>query len=70
VVRRYGPRPRSVPRDGPAARLATEVDLDSTFVGGSARLIDELLADERLEAWPASATDPTDAGSDRINRAG
>ena len=50
--------------------VATEVDLDSTFVGGSARLIDELLADERLEAWPVSATDPTDAGSDRINRDG
>jgi hypothetical protein len=50
--------------------VATEVDLDSTFVGGSAALVGELLADARLEAWPASATDPTDAGSDRINRAG
>ena len=48
--------------------VATEVDLDSTLVGGSVGLVDELLADERLEAWPVSATDPTDAGSDSINR--
>jgi hypothetical protein len=50
--------------------VATEVDLDSTFVGGSAALIDGLLADERLEAWRVLATDPVDGGSDRINRAG
>jgi hypothetical protein len=37
-------------------------------VGGSTGLIGELLADERLEAWPVSASDPIDAGSDLINR--
>ena len=47
--------------------VATEVDLDSTFVGGTAALVQDLLADERLEAWRVSATDPTDAGSDPIN---
>ena len=48
--------------------VARDTDLDSTYLGGSAELIRELLADERLEAWPVSATDPIDAGSDLINR--
>jgi hypothetical protein len=48
--------------------VATEVDFDSTYVGGSRELIGAIVADERLEAWPVSATDPTDAGSDPINR--
>jgi hypothetical protein len=47
---------------------ATDVDLDSTFVGGSRDLIGALLGDDRLEAWPASPTDPITAASDRINR--
>ncbi len=48
--------------------VAGDTDLDSTYVGGSTELIRELLADERLEAWPVSASDPIDAGSDLINR--
>jgi len=48
--------------------VATEIDLDSTFVGGSAALIDDLLRDDRLEAWPALLTDPVWASSDVINR--
>lgn len=48
--------------------VATEVDLDSTYVGGSRELIGAILEDERLEAWPVSPTDPIDAGSDPINR--
>jgi hypothetical protein len=48
--------------------VAGDTDLDSTYLGGSAELIRELLADERLEAWPVAETDPIDAGSDLINR--
>lgn len=47
--------------------VASEIDLDSTFVGGSAELIGELLGDPRLEAWPAHPTDPVTAGTDHIN---
>lgn len=48
--------------------VATEIDLDSTYVGGSADLVDALLADERLEAWRARPTDPISDDSDRLNR--
>lgn len=48
--------------------VAGDTDLDSTYLGGSTEVIRELLADDRLEAWPVSATDPIDAGSDPINR--
>jgi hypothetical protein len=48
--------------------VATEIDLDSTYVGGSAALIAAILSDERLEAFPADVTDDITAGSDEINR--
>ena len=48
--------------------VASEIDLDSTFVGGSTELINDLLADRRLEAWPASPADPVTADSDALNR--
>jgi hypothetical protein len=48
--------------------VAAEVDLDSTYLGGSRKLVEAVVADPRLEAWAVSATDPTDAGSDPINR--
>lgn len=48
--------------------LASEIDLDSTFVGGSAELVAALIADPGLEAWPVSPADPITADSDLINR--
>ena len=48
--------------------VATDVDQESTYVGGSAALVAALIADPALEVWPASATDPVTAGSDTINR--
>lgn len=48
--------------------VASEIDLDSTFVGGSTELINDLLADSRLEAWPASPADPVTADKDVLNR--
>ena len=47
---------------------ASDVDQDSTFVGGSKGLIEALVADRRLEVWPVLATDPITAGSDSINQ--
>lgn len=47
--------------------VATEIDLDSTYVGGSTELIADLLADDRLEALPAEMTDDVTAGSDEVN---
>lgn len=48
--------------------VTTETDLDSTYLGGTAALIAEILADERLEAVPVHVTDPVWADSDEVNR--
>lgn len=47
--------------------VATEIDLFCTYVGGSRELIDELLADERLEVWEAHLDDPVAHDSDVLN---
>ena len=39
--------------------VATEIDSSSTYVGGSRKLSDQLLGDERIEALGAAATDAT-----------
>ena len=54
--------------DDRAWLVATDVDLDSTYLGGSAALVRDLLADGRLEAVPVSVTDPVWAGSDDVNQ--
>jgi hypothetical protein len=54
--------------DDQAWCVAAEIDLDSTFVGGSVALIDDLLTDGRLEALPADLADPVSAWSDEVNR--
>jgi hypothetical protein len=46
---------------------ATEIDLDSTYIGGSSQLVEMLLADSRFETWPAEPGDRVDAGADRVN---
>ncbi|WP_207936013.1 hypothetical protein [Actinomadura sp. KC216] len=48
--------------------VATDVDFDSTYAGGPAGLIDELLGDPALEAVGVKPTDPIDEDSDQINR--
>jgi hypothetical protein len=40
--------------------LSTEVHAESTYIGGSARLIERLLEDPNLEALPARPEDPFD----------
>jgi hypothetical protein len=47
--------------------VATEIDLDSTYVGGSRELIEALLGDPRFEAWPAELEDPVHSGGDEVN---
>jgi hypothetical protein len=48
--------------------LATEIDFDSTLVGGSAKLAEELLQATRLEAWPVGIDDDLTIDGDRINQ--
>jgi hypothetical protein len=48
--------------------VATDIDLDSTYVGGSAQMVSALVADSLLEAYPVRPDDPITAGSDTINR--
>jgi hypothetical protein len=47
--------------------VATDIDLDSTYVGGSRQLTEDLLSDPRFEAWPAEPGDPVHGGSDDVN---
>jgi hypothetical protein len=47
--------------------VATEIDLDSTYVGGSRELIEALLGDPRFETWPAGLQDPVHSGGDDVN---
>jgi hypothetical protein len=48
--------------------LATEIDFDSTLVGGSAELVEELLQATRLEAWQVGIDDDLTIDGDRINQ--
>lgn len=47
--------------------LATEIDFDSTLVGGPRELVDALTREPSLEAWPVQATDDLTVHGDRIN---
>ncbi len=54
----------------PASRgwcVATEIDFDSTLVGGSNALVKQILDDGRLEAFPVSPTDDLGSGGDTVN---
>jgi hypothetical protein len=47
--------------------VASDPDLDSTFVGGSTSMIEALLATPGLEAWPIGSSDRVTFDSDTIN---
>ena len=47
--------------------VATEIDFDSTYVGGSAQCIADLVADRRIEAMATAADDPIGAAADDLN---
>jgi hypothetical protein len=55
------------PRDGSSC-LATEIDFDSTLVGGSRELVDELLRAPGLEVWPVDPADDLTIDGDTVNR--
>ncbi|GAA1437719.1 hypothetical protein GCM10009616_39950 [Microlunatus lacustris] len=48
--------------------VATEIDLDSTLVGGTGALISELLGHDRLEVFRVRPDDSLQDDGDRINR--
>jgi hypothetical protein len=47
--------------------VATEIDFDSTFVGGDDGLIAALVTDRTLEALPITLSTRADAAADRVN---
>jgi hypothetical protein len=55
--------------DDQAWCVATDIDLDSTYVGGSQACIQEILADSELEAMPIAPTAGITADSDALNPA-
>ncbi|MBA2370522.1 MAG: hypothetical protein H0V71_02630 [Chloroflexi bacterium] len=53
--------------DNRAWCVASEIDLDSTYIGGSADCIARLLAHPGLGAFPAALEDDVSAASDTLN---
>jgi hypothetical protein len=49
--------------------VATEIDFDSTFVGGDDRLVATLVTDKRLEVLPIALSAKADDAADRVNSA-
>ena len=47
--------------------VAGDVDLDSTYIGGSAALVTAHLEQPGLEAWPVDASDRVSIDSDSFN---
>jgi hypothetical protein len=47
--------------------VASEVDFDSTLVGGTANLIDAIVQSPELEAWQVEPTDSLTADADKVN---
>jgi hypothetical protein len=47
--------------------VATEIDLDSTYVGGPRALVDELVAEPRLEAFEVDPHDGIGVEDDDVN---
>ncbi|MPZ00579.1 MAG: hypothetical protein GEU97_21910 [Actinophytocola sp.] len=47
--------------------VATEIDFDSTLVAGSTSLIDDVLTDPALEAWPVHPGDSLTHDGDTLN---
>lgn len=47
--------------------VATEIDLDSTYIGGSEALAQALLAEPQLEAWRVQPSDGIGHASDTVN---
>ena len=48
--------------------VASEIDFDSTLIGGPARLVDDILEHEAFEAWPVEPSDSLAFDGDTVNR--
>lgn len=48
--------------------LATEIDFDSTLIGGPQSLVETLLAAEGVEAWAVGPDDSLAVDGDTVNR--
>jgi hypothetical protein len=48
--------------------VASEIDSDSTLLGGSRELIDAILQTPTFDSWPVQPNDSLAAYADRINR--
>jgi hypothetical protein len=66
TIRSFGQTPNIVWPEDRAWCLAIEIDLDSTYVGGSEECIERVLR-PALEAFPAYPADRVDVGSDDLN---
>jgi hypothetical protein len=47
--------------------VSTEIDLNSSYVGGNEECIDRILTDSDLEGFPAMLEDPVHIGADEVN---
>lgn len=47
--------------------VGTEVDFDSTLIGGDSRTIDAVVGSSKLEAWQVQPTDSLTADADSVN---
>jgi hypothetical protein len=47
--------------------VASEIDFDSTLVGGTEQLIDAILAEPRLDTWRVGPGDSLAYDADKIN---
>lgn len=48
--------------------VASEVDVDSTLVGGGAELVEAIVSSPKLEAWRVEPTDSLAVDADKINQ--
>lgn len=62
-----GPMPALIWPDDQAWCVATEIDFDSTLVGGSRRLVDSILADPGLETFEVGPDDDLTWDGDTVN---
>lgn len=65
----YGPMPSLMWPADRAWCVATEIDFDSTLVGGSRPLVEAILADPTFEAFEVGPDDDLTLAGDRINPA-
>jgi hypothetical protein len=47
--------------------VASEIDFDSTLVGGTPELVDAILQSPAFDSWPVHSGDSLAAYADRIN---